>query len=437
MSPVVILGAGLAGLGCARALPGARIYEAADHPGGHAWSPVVQGVAVDQGTHINHSRDPAWLEQTCAAASGGPEATASLVSNYWHGRWVGYPVQNHLADLPLEDRRRALLDLVSARITHRDQVATDYADWCRFQYGPHITERFYAEYTAKYWRWPMRDLAVDWLPGRLLPADLERVVHGALGEQPETQTAFARFRYPAQGGFFSFFRTWYDELDIVYNARAVEIDPVRHQVVFAHGAKADYGALASSIPLRSLVGIILDAPEHIRAAAASLRNTRLYCVNVGFSRPVSPARHWFYVYDPQYDISRISVISKLAPGSIPPDLDVLQAEIYRRDDEPLDAAGLQEKGIQDLAAVLGADSRRDVAWAESFAVDPAYPVPGHGRAAAVDHITRWLAAHDIYTMGLFGRWKFAWSDAVYRDGQETGQAIRGRDASLGRIPRAQ
>ena len=59
---VIVLGAGLAGLGFARHCPGCRVFEAEAAPGGHARSHEFAGAWFDQGAHICHSQDEAWLE---------------------------------------------------------------------------------------------------------------------------------------------------------------------------------------------------------------------------------------------------------------------------------------------------------------------------------------------------------------------------------------
>jgi protoporphyrinogen oxidase len=192
---VVVLGAGLAGLGFARHYPGCRVFEAESEPGGHARSHEFAGAWFDRGAHICHSQDKVWLDLVTA---GGPmnEMTRSVVLNHKAGHWFAYPVQNHLADLPEADREAALSDFLSAQEHYAGRTPKNYEEWCRFQYGDFLTENFYRLYTAKYWHVPMAELATDWLGGRLLPSQVETIVAGARGHQEETQAVFRTFRYP-------------------------------------------------------------------------------------------------------------------------------------------------------------------------------------------------------------------------------------------------
>ena len=61
LDKVIILGAGLSGLGCARILTGSRIFEAEEHPGGHAYSHAIDSVSFDEGAHISHTKNAAFL----------------------------------------------------------------------------------------------------------------------------------------------------------------------------------------------------------------------------------------------------------------------------------------------------------------------------------------------------------------------------------------
>ena len=114
MQDVLWLGAGLSGLGFARELPGTRLFEARSTPGGHCAGHELEGVSFDEGAHICHSKDEQWLASVYANAKDVVKIPQSRVSNYWHGTWATYPVQNHLHDLPLEQKTRALIDLMFA-----------------------------------------------------------------------------------------------------------------------------------------------------------------------------------------------------------------------------------------------------------------------------------------------------------------------------------
>lgn len=422
MKKVVILGAGLSGLGCALQVPGARVFEAADHPGGLAYSHRFDGIAFDEGGHICHSRDGEWVELITRQAGDVKLLKPSRVGCYWHGHWFTYPVQNHLPELPSEVREPALRDF--RRAQKRTSVAEprNYREWCISQYGEYMTDRFYAEYTAKYWRTPMEDMATDWLPGRLLPADARRVL-GAASSGSDDQPVFAAFRYPARGGFYAFVQPLYDRIDVRCGHRACGIDPRGREVVFENGVCEAYETLVSTIPLPDLVGMIPDAPSEVRAAAVVLRNLQEVCVNVVLSKPSPMPYHWFYVYDHDVECSRITLVSNVAPASVGGARTALQAEVFRRADEPMPAAELAEKAVAGLARILGFDAARDVVSVNPVAMRRSYVISDHRRAPAVAAIVPWLRNLGIRTIGLFGLWEYVWSDVAFQRGEAEGRRV--------------
>jgi protoporphyrinogen oxidase len=422
MKRVIVLGAGLSGLGFARTYPGAKVFEAAAHPGGHAWSHELQGVFFDEGAHICHAKDPQWLDLLYQQAGDVARIERSSVSNYWHGSWVTYPVQNFLCDLPADAREAAVKDFLRAQELYRDAAPANYLEWCRFQYGDFLTERFYAEYTRKYWRVPMEELGTDWLSGRLIPAQVERILAGARERQSDGQAVFTRFHYPARGGFFSFFAPLYRSIDVTCGARAVRVDARRREVQFEDGRTEGYETLASSIPLPDLVRMMPDAPAAIRESAAALRHTQLLCVNLLVRRTDLTPHHWFYIYDEDIDVARVSVPGNVSPGSVPAGFTALQAEIFRRHDESIDAEALAAKAVKDLGRIMGFEAR-DVTNLQTVRVPHAYVVSDARRAVAVETITSWLGERDISAIGLFGAWKFIWSDAAYASGARAAEQL--------------
>src|SRR5262245_49331356 len=317
MEGVVILGAGLAGLGCARGLPGCRVFEAANHAGGHAYSHCQGGVHFDQGAHISHSKDAAFVQMIHRIAGKVVSVHPSIVRNVWQGRWLTYPVQNHLHELPVELRAQALSDLIAEHTRPALSEPDNYRAWCLRQYGIFLTEQFYDVFTAKYWRLPAVELTTDWLSGRLLPSQLPRIIRGAFGLPEQEQTVFAQFHYPRHGGFYGFFASLPDGVNVACGHRAIELDTAGRRVCFHNGRCEHYEWLASSIPLPVLAGITLELPDELRRRAERLRHTRLLCVNMIVACPWLTDCHWFYIYDPHIDAARVSVPSNLAPGSAP------------------------------------------------------------------------------------------------------------------------
>ena len=172
--------------------------------------------------------------------------------------------------------------------------------------------------------------------------------------------------------------------------------------------------------------MIPDAPPAIRAAAAKLRYIKLLCVNMVVCREHLTDAHWFYIYDPDVDVSRVKVISNLTPNAVPPGTTALQCEIYRRGDESMDVSALQVKAARDVARILGFEPDRDVASIGSVEARHAYVISDLQRQKAVDEIVPWLRSRDIHPAGMLGAWKFIWSDAAYAAGAAVGRELSAR-----------
>ena len=416
---VIVLGAGLAGLGFARHCPGARVFEAEAAPGGYARSHEFAGAWFDQGAHICHSQDEAWLSHVGAA---GPlhEMSKSVVLNHKAGRWFAYPVQNHLADLPPEQRDAALEGFLSAQEKYRGLEPKNYEEWCRFQYGDYLLENFYRLYTAKYWHVPMAELATDWLGGRLLPSQVENILAGAKGQQEEKQAVFRMFRYPRAGGFEALIAPLYRGVDLRLNRRAVGVDAARRRLTFQDGPEESYDALVSTIPLPALVGMIPDAQADVREAAGRLRALRHHCVNFVVNRERLGPAHWFYVYDPEIAVSRVSF-----PFSLSGQMEgrtAVQAEIFLPAGARPDPDSLRDRALADLGRILDF-APGEVAEAEICGYPSSYVVSDLHRAAAVGHVRDWLCGRGIETTGLFGEWRYVWSDRAYAGGRALAEAM--------------
>ncbi len=420
---IVVLGAGLAGLGFARTLPGSRVFEAEDHPGGHAWSKPFAGTHYDQGAHICHAKDPEWLKLVYQAAGEVSQMERSTVKNYWRGHFFSYPVQNHLNELPLDIRIQALTDLVKAQVEYKGCEPQDYAQWCLYNYGHHLSDQFYRVFTEKYWRKPMEALGTDWLAGRLLPTQLDNILAGALAPQDEKQAVFRLFHYPKQGGFFRFFEALYQDVPISYQKRAVRIRASQKRVEFEDGSSCDFETLVSSMPLDKLVAIVDDAPKAVREAVKHLEHLVLICINYLVKSADLRPFDWMYIYDHEIEPSRVSVPSRLSSSAPGTDVASLQAEIFRRPDEPFNPQQLLDDTLVRLGPLLGYSPTRDVVDAEPVIVPYSYVVSTKARKAAVGVIHNWLAEVGIMPIGLYGQWKYMWSQDAYATGVEAANEL--------------
>ncbi len=418
MDNFIILGAGLSSIGFYNGVKRGVVYESKDKAGGHIKSVKIGNYFFDQGAHICHSKNSYW-NKLINSDSETINKIKGNVMNYKDGDIFGYPVQNNLFELDKKTRIKSLKSLIEKKDLKN---ITNYKDWLIFQYGSYLTDKFYTPFTHKYWRTSPDKLSIDWLKGRLIPVDLNKIIDGAFEKPVNSQAVFNDFKYPKYGGFNAFFNQLIKEIPVKLNMKATNIDLINKKIQFNDDIKMDFDKIVSSIPLNELINIIEDVPNKVLTAANNLLYLNLIQINIVLKKTDKKFNniHWFYVYDENIDISRITIISNVS-GYKKNNEVVIQAEIFRRSDEIYDRDELYQKGISDILKIFNTQIDDIVNDRMTF-VKYSYVVSDLNKSKNLDIINNFLKKTPISSIGLYGRWNYIWSDIAYMNGYKLGKA---------------
>jgi protoporphyrinogen oxidase len=415
---VLVVGAGPCGLGCVRELgrlghDDVVVLESADRPGGLAASHVdPQGFTWDRGGHVVFSHHGEF-DRLLADVLGEDVLTHDRSS--WvlaAGAWVPYPFQNNLHRLPVEVAHECLVGLVSAS-TSRSSGAGDFAAWIRSTFGPGIERHFMAPYNEKVWATALGELSASWIAERVSVVDWRDALASALRRADDVAWGpNNRFAFPAAGGTGEIWRRAAAPFGetIHYGAAVAEVDADDRLVRTADGREWGYDGLVSTMPLDLLVRALVDCPDEVRAAAASLVHTTVYVVGVGYEAPLSDDRSWLYFADPAVPFYRATNFAKYSPANVPgADTDRYSSwmcEVSSSASHPVAADGLAERVEAALRSTGVVAGRPPVASLHVDEVPYAYPVPTRSRDAALDAVLPWLESRGIHSRGRFGTWRY-------------------------------
>ncbi len=162
-----VLGGGLSGLALASRLPDAEVLEAAERPGGLCRSVSFEGFTFDpHGSHILFSRDPRAMGFYEALLGENVCRRRRNTKVFYKGRYVKYPFENGLGELPPEDNLACLLGYVTAYAARKAGTAprpTNLREWMYHRFGKGITECYLLPYNEKIWKAPAAEMGFDWV----------------------------------------------------------------------------------------------------------------------------------------------------------------------------------------------------------------------------------------------------------------------------------
>jgi protoporphyrinogen oxidase len=419
---IAILGAGVSGLALARLLIDgghAReqivLFEAAPKVGGLCGSKTIDGFTYDvTGGHILYSKDAAamqWMKD-CAGGERAFVQRERHTKIRFDDRWVHYPFENGLGDLPPQANFDCLKGYVEA--WHRRQVdktpaPRDFASWIRWRFGEGIARHFMDPYNKKVWKRDLSELSSDWVAGRVPDAPIDDVLRSSVGIRTEGYTHQSIFFYPVRGGFQA----------ITDGIARTVLDRVRLATPVREVAKAKSGwtvngesfdRVVSTLPLTDLPKIVAGMPEEVASAMRGLAYNSITCLLVAVSRPSPPDLSWIYLpHDEQGPANRVTYLSNYSQANSPPGASALLAEVTHPGGEPAPGRALDGEVLAGLERA-GLLNRRDVRFTDRTTTRHAYIVFDHGFRERREAALAWMEAQGLIALGRFGRFDYDNSD---------------------------
>ena len=445
----VIIGAGLAGLstayhlkrgGCSRWV----VYEREERPGGLCRSESRGGFTFDYTGHFLHLRDPAM--KRLASRWLGPRLREVTRSSwiYSHGVYTRYPFQTNTYGLPVDVVKEILVGYIRARYERVEvpreereergpsaapgdglaEPRRSFERWVYRNFGPGIARHFMIPYNEKLWGVHPRFLTTEWMGRYVPPASLERVIEGALTDQGPNVGYNATFRYPTSGGIESLVRALAARVGAVkVGLEAAEVDVRRRVVRFSDGSVAEYEALVSTMPLPELLRRIRQLPASVSAAAARLRWSSVFALNLGLRCDLTGGRHWVYVPERKFSFYRVGCFSNASRAMAPAGCSSVWAELSFSARKPLDHRRARQDILAGLKEMGFIRSRKDIAVEWPLEIPYAYVTYDANHRKATTTIHRYLLRHGIHSIGRYGRWEYSSMEDALLAGRATADAL--------------
>ncbi len=444
-----ILGAGLSGLAVADHLQKKglefKIFEAKSHGGGHIYSEQKDGFTWDEGPHVSFTKSEYVQQYFADNCNQKFLEFATTPSNYFKGNWVPHPAQSNMFALPEPLRSECIADLQKIRKElPADYKPANYKEWLTYAFGNTFARTLPQVYTDKYWTTLPENLTTDWIGKRVYFPAVDDMVQSAAGPLEKKTHYLTQFRYPAEGGFYSYIKKVEKALPVQYQKKLVHLSFANKELTFADGEKVTYERLVNTLPLPEVIRNS-DAPAAIKQAAAKLKCSQVLIVNVVVDHPAPIDNQWIYVYDDDMYSTRINFTELLSPNNGQPGKSGIQVEVYFSTYRPLTESIEEIAGtvLDELVTMKLVQSKEAIASHHTKWIEWANVIFDTERIEAQNEVYNWLStqgmvreADDLDPMtewtqkqdmneqlgtfilaGRFAQWKYYWTDDCVLRGQ--------------------
>ncbi len=425
-----ILGAGLAGLSASYHLGHPKnsvVFEAKGHYGGHLYSWQRDGFTWDDGPHISFTMNQYVKDLLAECVNGEYEQVAIKATNYYQGHWIDHPAQTSLWQIPEPLRTRCVESFVEMTKQKHDPPK-NYEQWLHQAMGPVFADTFPAAYTRKYWTCEPRNLDIDWIGQRVMRPKIDDVVNSAKGPLPLGMYYVndRSPRYPSRGGFLAYCHKLAAGANIRYGMKLEGIDFGKQLLRFADGSEVTYRRLITTVPLPYLIKCSTDSPADVREAAALLRSSHFYRVDVAVNHPRRRDEIWYYIYDEDKLSVRLSVMERFSPNNAPAGKTAIQVEVYGSVFKPVptDAEKVKATVIDELLEMGLIDNPAAIQRADCELVPTGQIIYDLNRREVLRRVNRFLDQHGVLRVGRYSEWKYLMSDACVLGGRRVARQAR-------------
>lgn len=422
---VVIIGAGITGMSCARRLQKDYVVlEKTERPGGLCKTEVVNGFTFEDVTHLIHIRTPEVKVEIDALLGDNKRFFEREAYTLLDGALGDYPFQVYANAFSKNTQLECFEGLLDAHLTPNENPA-NYKEWLLSKFGTGMCKHFFFPINEKQWHRPLEEMVVGGTSRFVPKASIKDFVRATFFGEKVVTGYNPSFFFPLKGGIEALSKRMAEGIKpLLVNQTVTRVHAAKKEVQTKDGITRTYDWLVSTMPLPALVRAIEDAPPEVKEAATKLSYVSEFNVNLGV-KGTPPKGQWIYVPENKYTFFRVNMGSKLAPGMAPDGHYSLWVESTFRPEEKFDHHERTEKIINQLIEAGFVAARSDIVVQKTIVVPHAYVVYDHHHEANVKIITQYLEKNNIKAAGRFGEWKYTSIEDSVQDGWRIADEIRG------------
>lgn len=435
--PTLLVGAGLTGLSAAYHLEAAGItdyilVEVEDRPGGWAKTDWSGRYGSDRAVHALYFRDPR-NEDWARELLGGSWITHNkrcLVDSA--GVRTPFPFHANLYGRSAEVLQECLSGLWQASLEQGRPSTTPatFADWIGLNYGAGVAAHFMNPYNSKMWTVAPSEMEWEWTAGFVPTISPDRILAGALAPLESGFGLNATFHYPL-GGISDLSDALARRVKPVrYGVALTEVHPAEQVARLSDGSSVGYSSLVSTIPLKTLAGLLRPLPPEVEAARLRLEALDLVLVDIGFRGPASDDVHWVYLPDPDVLPYRLQLVHSFSDALAPPGYGLYCVEIAHSTHRPLPPGSLRDRVIDDLIRTGWLRGHHQVSFYRERRFPCAYVIPRLGCREDAATLHEYLRQWSIWSVGRYGAWKYSNMEEALVDGKRAAEIAMARDVAV-------
>lgn len=413
--PVVVVGAGVAGLVTAHLLAEAGVQvivvEKFTKVGGLARSYVYDDFVFDVGPHRFHTENPnikAYLDRVLA---GDSTAFPRKSEVYFAGQYYRWPLHpKNLVQLPVPLAVKSAMDLAVNGM--KKYGNSNFEDYVLRQYGPTLYEHFFRGYSVKFLGIHPRETHPDWAKVGINRA----IIDDKLQMQNLAQLAKSTLLQYNKA-----------EIDFIYPKGGLHVTWQRvSQALLGLGGRIITGTGAKLIPGNGRIAAVEFGDERIEPSAVIwTAPITLACEQLGVDKPNLPylstllynvlvkgnvprEYQWCYYGADDLVFSRVSIPRYFSDDTVPRGATGLCVEITCRegDERWIHGERLTPAVVDDLVKVGMVRSRKDVENVYLERVPNSYPIYHTSYPANLERARKGLARFE--NLQLAGRTGMFW-----------------------------
>lgn len=428
--PVVVIGAGLAGLSAAHHMRDRDVIvlEKGNGPGGLAGSRRVGDFTFDYTGHLLHLRDPRAMSLILDELLPGDTAVHQRKAAIYSSKTLTpYPFQANTHGLPPSVVYDCVHGFVQTLLDPREPSTNpdlSFRDWTLQTFGEGIAKHFMVPYNEKMWLRDLNEITADWVSWAVPRPSLDEVLRGALGTVNQGMGYNPTFRYPTQGGIEILAQRLAERVeDVRYGEDVVAVDLDRRIVRTAAGSSIPFSAVVNTMPLPMLVSRLSGSDPAWDAGASNLDWTEIYDLNLGVARPNVSDQHWIYYPGPDLPFYRVGFPSNFSQTVAPRGCSSLYVEIAVRRGEAIDEVVLVESALDGLVRAGVLRESDEIVARDLVRIAPAYVIFDRARRRSLSVLLERLGERGVSSIGRYGAWTYSYMEAAILDGMRVADSI--------------